>query len=77
MTLDFNEAAHQYTLNGHDVPSVTQVLGDVLPGWRADDWYLERGRAVHACAAMIARGEEFDHDSVIAGQVAACRRFFQ
>ena len=76
MTLTFDPIAHAYTLDGRPVPSVTQVLADVVPGWRASDWCLQRGRAVHACAAMIARGHEFTNDPQIDGQVAACRRFF-
>ena len=73
----FDEATHTYRINGRIVPSVTQVLGDLLPCWQADDWYLERGRAVHACAAMIARGERFTHDPQIDGQVQALRKFFR
>ena len=71
----FDPAAHAYTINGRPVPSVTQVLADLLPCWRASDWHMERGRAVHACAALIARGVEFTADEQIAGQVAALRRF--
>lgn len=75
--LTFDHSRHEYRLDGIRVPSVTQVLGDIVPGWQADPWYLERGTAVHACAAMIARGEDFDHDPQIAGQVKAIRRFFK
>jgi hypothetical protein len=77
MTLTFNEPAHQYAINGRNVPSVTQVLGDVIPGWKASEWHMQRGRAVHACAAMIADGVVFENDPVIDGQVAACGRYFQ
>lgn len=72
----FDPATHTYRIDGRPVPSVTQVLGDVLPGWQASEWYLERGRAVHACAAMIAKGQTFTHDPQIDGQVRALRRFF-
>ena len=75
-TCEFDASSHTYRINGRPVPSVTQVMADVIPGWRAADWYLQRGRAVHACAAMIAQGLEFEHDERIAGQVAACRRFY-
>lgn len=75
--LSFDHASHEYRLSGVRVPSVTQVLGDIVPGWHADPWYLERGTAVHACAAMVARGEDFDFDPQIAGQVKAIRRFFK
>ncbi len=73
----FDPDTHTYRLaNGQRVPSVTQVLRAVLPAWSAGEWYLQRGRAVHACVAMIARGQEFQHDPQISGQVAAARRFF-
>ena len=72
----FDATTHTYTIDGNVVPSVTQVLSDLIPGWQASEWYLQRGTAVHACAAMIARGVEFDHDPSIDGQVSACKRFF-
>ena len=72
----FDADTHRYYINGRPVPSVTQVLGDLLPVWKASGWYLQRGRAVHACAALIAHGKQFQHDERIAGQVAACRKFF-
>ncbi len=45
--------------------------------YRASEWHLNRGRSVHACAAFIGKGIEFDHDPQIAGQVAACRKFHE
>jgi hypothetical protein len=72
----FDATTHTYRINGVAVPSVTQVLSDLIPGWQASEWYLQRGTAVHACAAMIARGVAFDHDPAIDGQVRACKRFF-
>lgn len=76
-TYRFDEATHTYYIDERPVPSVTQVMADMIPGWRAADWYLQRGRAVHACAAMVAQGLEFEHDERIAGQVAACRQFYR
>jgi hypothetical protein len=74
----FYPETHVYTVDGRQVPSVTQILGDVIGvAWQASDWYLQRGRAVHACCAMIARGEDFDNDPQIDGQVSAARRFFR
>jgi hypothetical protein len=73
----FDAETHTYTIDGRPVPSVTEVMADVIPGWHAGEWYLQRGQAVHACAALIAQGLEFDHDPRIAGQVAACRKFFR
>ena len=73
----FDPTTHTYTIDGRKVPSVTQVLNDLLPCWQASEWHLQRGTAVHACAAMIARGIEFEHDPAIDGQVKACKRFFE
>lgn len=73
----FDATTHTYKIDGVAVPSVTQVLSDLIPGWQASEWYLQRGTAVHACCAMIARGVAFTHDPAIDGQVMACRRFFQ
>ena len=72
----FDPATHLYAIDGRPVPSDTQVVRALLPGWCAAEWYLERGRAVHACCALIAQGREFESDPQIAGQVAACRKFF-
>ncbi len=72
----FDAATHSYTIDGRKVPSVTQVLNDLIPGFKAGEWYLNRGQAVHACAALIAQGVAFDHDPAIDGQVRAVRRFF-
>jgi hypothetical protein len=53
--LAFDEAAHRYYLNGRPLPSVTQVLGDLLNYGFLDEQdrarYLERGRLVHAATA--------------------------
>lgn len=73
----FNADKHEYRINGRRVPGVTQVLSDLIPGYRASDWYLQRGRAVHAAAAFVARGIAFEHDPRIAGQVEAVRRFYR
>ena len=74
----FEPIAHKYHIAGRPVPSNTQmiraILGDAI--WSASDWHMNRGRAVHAAAAFIARGKQFEHDPQIAGQVAACRLFF-
>jgi hypothetical protein len=72
----FDAATHTYAIEGRKVPSVTQVLNDLIPGFKAGEWYLNRGQAVHACAALIAQGVEFEHDPAIDGQVRAVRRFF-
>jgi hypothetical protein len=79
--LTFDEAAHRYTMDGNVVPGVTSIIGAVLgTGFEfmapADaEWAKARGHAVHACAAMIARGIAFDTPAGIEGQVAALRAF--
>ena len=74
LTLDKD---HVYRLDGDIIDGVTDVLGRIMPGYQASQWYLDRGTAVHACAAMIGRGIEFEHDPQIAGQVQACRLFWR
>jgi len=76
-TLTFYEEGHAYAIDGQDVPSVTEVLGELLPGHQADPYYLQRGQAVHAGAAIIIRGESLaeDPDPRIAGQLEAVRLF--
>ena len=77
--IDFNEAAHAYTIDGRPVPSVTQVLsemlGDPTNGW-GEQYHLDRGSAAHELYAMMARGEDlrlYDYDQRLAGHVAAWR----
>ena len=74
----FDPELHEYWIGRLQVPSVTQVLRAVLSGsvWTATQWHMDRGTAVHACAAMIANGKAFEYDPAIAGQVTACRQFF-
>jgi hypothetical protein len=69
----------RYELNGKGIPSVTEIISQVLgnPFHYVDEWYLTRGRAVHKCAAMIAEGKEFKNDPRIDGQVAAIRKFLE
>ena len=75
----FDPILHRYAIDNRPVVSVTQALQEVfsLKYWYATDWHKDRGRAVHACAALIARGKQFKHDPQITGQVAACRLFFK
>lgn len=66
----------RYTISGRPVPSVTEIIRDVLGGWfPCDAWYLERGTAIHSCMAMVLRGKAFDCDPRIEGFVAAGRKF--
>lgn len=67
----------RYQINGKDAPSVTEIINTVFPSWMPDKYYLDRGTAIHACAAMIAEGIDFDYDPQIDGWVKGCRKFFE
>jgi hypothetical protein len=83
-TYGYCEETHTYTIDGVSVPFPTRVLQDQLPYRGAvagSDFYMGRGKAVHACAAMIARGEEFDlpddeNREYMEGCCASIWRFF-
>ena len=75
--LTFDEETHTYKADGTIVPSVTQIINSILPPFQVPEWYLQRGSAVHACAAYIAKGIDFDYDPRIEGQVKAIRKFFK
>lgn len=78
--LKFDEATHVYTWDGRSIPHVTQVIKETVGlGWTASasEWYMNRGRSVHACAAMIAQGIDFDVPEGIEGQVQAVREFLR
>jgi len=79
MNTRFEPDGHKYFIDDRPVPSVTQVLDEMLPGaiFHADKYYLVRGTSVHACAAFIARGKQFRCPAGIEGQVWACRMFFR
>ena len=79
----FDSSTHTYYISGKAVPGVTEIIHSVLgnPYKGIDpshcEWYMQRGTAIHACCALIARGVEFTYDSRIEGQVSACRKFFE
>lgn len=78
MVTTFDAPTHTYHIDGRKAPSVTQIMADVFGvPFKAGQWYLDRGQAVHACAAMVGRGEDFDNDPRIDGQVEAARRFYR
>jgi len=78
MNLQFDETTHTYFWDGKKIPSVTQIINELLPiQYKPDDWYLQRGQAVHRAAVFIAREIDFEYDERIAGQVAAIRKFFK
>ena len=77
MNTSFDPSTHTYCIDNRKVPGVTQVLRDVLPGWSASEWHMNRGTVVHACAVAIARNQDFDYDPAVDGQVIAIKRFFR
>lgn len=74
----FDPQTHSYSIEGRPVPSVTQIIREILGDamWQASDWYLGRGQAVHACAALIARDKSFSFPTEIEPQVIACKKWF-
>lgn len=77
--LQFNEADHSYWLDGRRLPGVTETISRIAPHPNIDEWYLQRGAAVHAAVALSLRGE-LDPDSVddrIKGRIEAVLKFIQ
>ena len=75
--IKFDSKKHQYTIDNVVYPSVTQIINSILPPFQVDEWYMNRGVAVHMAAAMIGQGIDFDYDERIEGQVRAIRKFFK
>lgn len=79
----FNESDHTYWLKGRRLSGVTEIISaSVGSGFEflspADrDFYLSRGKAVHACAEFIAGGQNFTCDPRIDGHVQALRLFWR
>lgn len=44
---EFIEETHTYKLDGKELPSVTRIIDSLLPYWKVDEFYLQRGRATH------------------------------
>ena len=52
---------HQYSIDGKDVPSVTQVITDIMGELPyGDEWYMERGSACHELYKMLAGGVDLE-----------------
>lgn len=78
MEIKFNPKNHIYSAGGKKIPSVTQIIKEVI-GYQffASEWHLNRGRVVHKCAELIAQGKTFTWDQQIDGYVKALYRFFK
>ena len=74
--MKFDQATHRYTDDaGRVLPSVTTVINDLIPCHKADQYYLDRGTAIHDAAAFIMTGHEFDADPAIEGHITAIRKW--
>lgn len=72
----FDEEQHAYFLKGFRVPSVTQIIKEVLGiKFEASDWYKDLGKANHAGYAMLAAGKDFECDPACEGYMEAWRRW--
>jgi hypothetical protein len=75
----FDASTHTYRIDGRVVPSVTQVIRSIIPGHQADEWYLNRGTAIHYGCELYDKGT-LDMDSVdplIKKQIEAWAKFRQ
>jgi hypothetical protein len=73
--ITFDEETHRYTLDGRRVPSVTGILNDVVPGWKASEYHLALGSANHEIYRMLALGIEFDCDTECLPYVATWKQW--
>lgn len=68
---------HEYYNGTERIPSVTQIICEILgTQWEAEEWYLQRGKAIHKCAELIAAGKKFTFDDRLSGYVTAIKKFF-
>ena len=82
MKITFDEAAHRYTVDGVEVPSVTTVCRFLSYDQKSDRPWLakvsaDRGTRVHAACAAIDYGEDPEEDAEISGYLTAYRRFLK
>lgn len=63
--LTFDKASHEYRLGGVVVPSVTTIVHSVIPGFQAEQRYLERGTRLHQLC------QDFDDDFLDMNDVPA------
>lgn len=82
MNLTFDAQAHAYSIDGRQIPSVTQILCDVFgapTGGRCEQWHMDRGSAAHALYALLARREDIDgyvYDARLHGHIEAWRAWY-
>ena len=82
MQITFDEAAHRYTVDGVEVPSVTAVCRFLAYDQKSDKPWLakvaaDRGTRVHAACAAIDYGLDPEEADDISGYLKAYRRFLK
>lgn len=80
--IQFDEASHTYTVDGVQLPSVTEITRFCAYDYKsAQPWLAEaaarRGTAVHEACALIDYGEEPEETPEISGYLKAYRRFLK
>jgi len=77
MKTSFDADKHEYTINGRPVPSVTEIIAEMMQPifWNSTPVHLQNGTTVHAWAAAVARQRDVTAPDEVAGFVAAARKF--
>ena len=80
--ITFDEAAHRYTVDGVEVPSVTEVCRFLSYDQKSDKPWLakaaaDRGTRIHAACAAIDYGIAPEETDDISGYLKAYRRFLK
>lgn len=75
----FRPEDHTYWLRGQRLPSVTEILGACGLVFQAEELYLWRGRVIHRCCELLARGllDWTTVDARVFKWVASYDRFLQ
>ena len=76
----YDDKTHLYFLNNKAIPSVTEIIGTVLPRYNTgNDFYLNKGKALHKAIALILQDnlDETTIDERLAKKVAAGKKAIQ
>lgn len=68
---------HVYRIGDRIIPGVTATINSHVNGWKAGQFYLDRGRAVHAAVALAVEGrlDASSLDPRIVGRVQSIMNF--
>ncbi len=76
----FDAESHRYSIDGRVLPSVTQVIGAIIPrNYSCASWYMDRGSAIHKAIHLMIQGK-LDWSSVderILGRIRAFELFIK